>query len=240
VLVGDVNASKVMSEIEDKFGGLKSSSKEIQEYKKEKDRDEHYLGHPSFGKHLKIHGNTKSPMFMMAYQGEPLGTHKAYVMDILSSILGTGASSYLHQKYVKNKRPILNNISVSNFNMQKSGVFFISGELAGRSRLSKVRKILIKETKRICDKAIDDRAVQKTKNQFLVQYYAEIQSNSGVARFIGSTEKYYGDYKHYQKELEIYESITTDEVKKVCREIFKNNEQVFVSVWNKHKKVKGH
>lgn len=239
VVVGDINSSDVISQIKKKFGGLERSSKEIQKLKKDKDRDELYVANPSWGSHKKVYGNTKTPSFMMAYRGEPLGTRKAYVMDILSSILGSGASSYLHQKYVRNKRPTLNSISVSNYNLQKNGVFFISGGLQRGVSLEKVRRALVKETRSICEKGIDDRGVQKTKNQFLVMYYGEIQNNAGVASFIGSTEKYYGDYKHYQKELEIYDSITTDEVKKVCKEVFANNKQVFVSVWDKHKKAKG-
>lgn len=239
VVVGDVNSSEVISQIKKKFGDLDSSSKEIQEFKKEKDKDSRYVAKPTFGKHLKVHGNTKTAKFMMAYRGEPLGTRKAYVMDILSSVLGDGKSSFLYQKYVKSKKPILNSISVSNYNLQKNGVFFLSGELAGKTNLKKLKRTLIKETKTVCDKAIDDRGIQKTKNQFLVSYYGEIQSNAGVARFIGSTEKFYGDYKHYLKELEIYDSITTEEVKTVCREVFKGNQQVFVSVWDKHRKVKG-
>lgn len=239
VVVGDVDSSEIIAEIKDKFGGLKASSKEIQEFKKEKDLDKHYVSRPSFGKHVKVHGNTKSPIFMMAYRGDPLGTRKAYVMDILSTILGSGASSYFHQKYVRSKRPKLNSISVANYNLQKNGVFFISGELARATNLTKFRKTLIKETKRVCSKAISDRAVQKTKNQFLLSYYGGIQSNAGVAQFIGSTEKFYGDYNHYQKELEIYDSITTKEVIKICHEVFDDNTQVFVSVWDKHKKVKG-
>ncbi|MFT6070575.1 MAG: zinc protease [Bacteriovoracaceae bacterium] len=239
VVVGDVDSGDVISQIKKKFGDLERSSKEIQELKKEKDKDELYVANPSFGSHKKVYGNTKTPTFMMAYRGEPLGTRKAYVMDILSSILGVGGSSYFNQKYVKNKRPILNSVSVSNYNLQKNGVFFISGELGRNVKLENVRRTLVKDTRSLCEKAIDDRGVQKTKNQFLVMYYGEIQNNSGVASFIGATEKFYGDYKHYQKELEIYDSITTDEVKKTCKEVFAGNKQVFVSVWDKHKKAKG-
>ncbi len=239
VVVGNVKASDVMSQIKKKFGDLKPSSDEIKAYKKEKDNDSLYVAKPKWGKHFKYHGNSKNAIFMMAYRGEPLGTRKAYVMDILSNILGSGSSSYFYQKYVKSKSPLLNKISVSNYNLQKNGVFFIGGELRSRTNLDKFRRTLQRETKSVCSKGIDDRGVQKTKNQFLVSYYGSVQDNAGVASFIGSTEKYYGDYKYYEKELEIYDSITTEEVIKVCNEVFSGNQQVFVSVWDRHKKVKG-
>ena len=111
--------------------------------------------------------------------------------------------------------------------------------MAERTNLNRFRKTLLKETKRLCKTAITDRGVQKTKNQFLVSYYGSVQNNAGVASFIGSTEKFYGDYKYYEKELEIYDSITTDEVKKVCHEVFDTDKNIFVSVWDRHKKVKG-
>ena len=239
VVVGDVDSSEVISQIKKKFGNLDASSKEIKEFKKQKDKDELYVAKPKWGKHFKYHGNSKNAVFMMAYRGEPLGTRKAYVMDILSNVLGGGASSYLYQKYVKSSKPILNRISASNYNLQKNGVFFIGGELQGRTNLDKFRRTLIKDTSRLCKTAINDRGIQKTKNQFLISYYGSVQDNAGVASFIGSTEKYYGDYKYYEKELAIYDSITTEEVKKVCHEVFSDNQQLFVSVWDKHKKAKG-
>lgn len=239
VIVGDVDSGDVISQIKKRFGNLKRSSEEIQKFKAGKDKDENFVAKTQWGGHFKYHGNTKNALFMMAYKGDPLGTRKAYVMDILSNILGGGASSHFYQKYVKSKNPILNSISVSNYNLQKNGVFFIGGELAGRTNLNKFKRTLLKETKRLCKTAINDRGVQKTKNQFLVSYYGSVQNNSGVASFLGSTEKFYGDYKYYEKELEIYDSITTEEVRNVCNEVFDTNKHIFVSVWDRHKKVKG-
>jgi zinc protease len=68
-------------------------------------------------------------MFFLAFQGVKVGEKDAYSLDILSSVLGDGQSSYLHQKYVANTKPLLTNVFASNYTMQESGVFFMGGQL---------------------------------------------------------------------------------------------------------------
>ena len=61
---------------------------------------------------------------MVSYPGEPLGTRKAFVMDLLSSILGGGASSYLNQTYVERKKPIFSSIAAANYNLKNAEFSF--------------------------------------------------------------------------------------------------------------------
>ncbi len=238
VIAGDVHADHAFDQIEKRFGHFKKSSAKIVAYKKEKDRAALYRHQGRYWRDIKLHGTNPNPIFMMAFKGEPLGTRKSFVMDILSSMLGDGESSYFHQKFVKSKRPLLNNIGVGNYTLKKNGVFYISGELLGRTKLSSFKKTLIKNTKLLCHQALDERSLQKTKNQYLVHFFKQMQTNSGVAHTIGLNELIYDDYLFHEKELKIYNSITLEEVKKTCRDVFAKGESIFLSVWEKHPKSK--
>ena len=66
-----------------------------------------------------------------------------------------------------------------------------------------------------------------------------LNSNSGVASFLGNREVYYGDYGFYKKEFEIYNSVSVDELKDACRKYLKKDNSLFLSIWNKNPKVKG-
>ena len=59
---------------------------------------------------------------------------------------------------------------------------------------------------------------------------------SGIAGFLGNREIYYGDYNFYQKEIEIYNSVTVDELKLACSEHLTKKNSMFFSIWNKNKK----
>jgi len=237
VIVGDVDADETIMKIEKKFGALPASTAMLA-LKKELDQPQLYRHQGVYKREIKSYGTSPTPIFMLAYKGEPLGTYKSFVMDMLSSILGDGQSSYLTQKYIKGKRPLLNNINVANYNLKYSGVFFLSGELLAKTNYKRFKKNLLRETRKMCKTAITERTLQKTKNQYLIGYYRDIQSNAGVARFLGMRENFYNDYSYYKKELDIYNKITVQEVKDVCHEIFDKQEYILVSLWDKYKKKK--
>jgi len=234
VITGDVDAEKVYREIKKKFGKIKASD-DLNNLKKELDAGGNYKLKPLKGREYHLHSSSPNPIFIAAYQGEPLGTRKAFVFDLLSSMLGLGASSYLTQKYVERKNPIFSNIYVSNYNLKNSGVFFIKGDLLKGTSLSRVRRMLKKDIKKFCKgEALNPRALQKTKNQYLISYYSDIDTNAGLASFLGLRETFFGDYRYYKKELEIYESITLKEIVDTCKKVFVSGEHALFTVWNKN------
>ena len=143
VIVGDVDTKKTLALIKKHFGKLKKQEK-LTEVKKQVDRKRSYKGAVLNGQKISLHGSAPNPIFIGAYQGEPLGTRKAFVLDVLSSMLSGGASSYLTQKYVLGKKPLLSQIYLANYNLKNSGVLFIKGELLKGTSLSRMKKIFSK------------------------------------------------------------------------------------------------
>lgn len=237
VIVGDVDADKTIALIKEKFGSIARNSG-LAKLKEDGDKASRYQSHAKLNRNVEVHSTNPNPIFMMAYQGDKLGAANSYVLDILSSILGDGASSYLNQKYVLGKRPALSNIYAANYSLKHSGVFFIGGELLKQTRFKKFRKKIVRDSSRFCHGPLTERNLQKTKNQYLIHYFNALETNAGVASFIGTTENIYGDYRFYKKELDIYNAITLDQVKSACLKLFKAKNQIFVSVWNKHKAKK--
>lgn len=238
VIVGDFDKSETRSWLEDSFGNIEKNP-ELESIKAKHDTPEAYKTQAQFKREVRIHAQSKKPMFMMSYKGEKLGTRRSYVLDLLSSMLGSGESSHLNQLYVQTQKPDLSSISVGNYNLKYNGVFYISGELLDGVSLSGFRKRLLKDSLRFCEEGVSERALQKTKNQYLVGYYDELNTNAGLASFLGLRENFFGDYRHYLKELETYSSIKIDEVKEVCQDVFADQEQIFLSVWDKHPQEKG-
>jgi zinc protease len=238
VIAGDVDADEVYKQVKEKFGPLSPSSKEMKKYRMAKDSEALYKHQGQYKRHIKLNGTAKTPMFMLGFPGDALGSREGFVRDILASILGQGQSSYLNQKYVMGKRPLLSSISAANYTLKYNGVFWISGELLRGVNLKKIEKMLLKDISRLCDTAIDERSLQKTKNQYLVGYISEVEKNAGIAHFLGMRENVFGDYSFYKKELEIYNSITTNEVKKSCKSLFNLNKHIMVSIWDRHAKGK--
>jgi zinc protease len=233
LVAGDVDSDDVINKISKHYGDIPKSLT-IKEEKKKLDTAERFAFKAKFGQTYKINGTSPVPVFMFAYKGKPTGTRESQVMDLLGAIIGSGESSYLYQRYVNGKRPRLSRVGASNRTMRNNGVFFLHGTLLKKTNLRRFKKELFKDRKKICGKAVTDRALSKAKNQFLLGYYKAIQTNSGVASFLGSNENFMGSYDFYKQELAVYDQITAEEVRSACKKIFSSDEHIFISLWDKH------
>ena len=238
VVVGDVNASNVYRMVKNKYGKL-TFNKELEGLKTKLDQKSKYNFSSFKPKEIQLNAMAKITIFISAYKGVKLNSREALVLDLLSSMLSGGVSSHLHQKYVEAKRPLFSSIGLSNYNLKNSGVVFLKGNLLKGTSLSRVRRLIKKESKRFCsDKVLTQRELQKTLNKYMVDYYSGLTSNSGIASFVGLRESLFGDYEYYKKELEIYSNISLDEIKKSCKKLFNSGEGIFLHVWEKNPKKK--
>ena len=235
-VVGDVDPEKTIALIEKYYGSI-PASKELTSLKQKSASPEIFMARPQLNKEYKLYATNPLPKFTLAFQAEKLATRKAYIMDLLAMILGNGGSSYLQQRYVRSDMPMLTDIGLSNFNLIHGGIFYFSGDLTPESKVEDIKSTLFKDFPLMCTEAITGRALDKAKNQILASGYSQLKSNSGVASTIVRNQKWYGDYNYGLKELEIYKSITADEVKKVCKEVLKPDQSIFISTWDQYPKT---
>jgi zinc protease len=235
-IVGDVDPDKTIELIKEKYGSI-PRSKGLMELKSKRDEAVKYVSKAKLNTEYKLYSTNPNPKFMLAYPGEKIGTRKAFVMDILAYMLGTGGSSYLTQKYVKSDKPLFTDISIGNYNLRHSGVFYFSGEVMDGVPFDTAKTKFMGDVKNFCKEGIEAHALAKTKNQIVVQAYHQLKTNSGVASTIMTNEKLYGDYNFGIKEMEIYQSITEAEVKSACEEILNHSGNILLSVWDKNPKT---
>ena len=233
VIVGDVNAEQVINEIERKYGEIPSQTK-LEKIKKD------HLNKLGFGFKIKLpssvalKGSSPTPLIMKSYQAVKIGVREGFVLDILSSILGDGDSSYLNQKLVLNSQPQMLSVYAANFTLMESGVFFVGGKLLEGTDLKKFQNSLETIINNSCDSALSERALEKVKNQYLYQMVSQLDTNAGLAQFLGDREVHYGDYNFYKKEMEIYNSISLKELKDVCHKYLYKKPNLDMSIWNKN------
>jgi len=233
LVVGDIDYDKTYEMIKKYFGPIPASEalaslkaqREVGfESKLNKNETDHYQG------------KSENPMFTLAFPGVKYGSRDGYVGDILSSVLAGSKSSFLNKKYVEGKAPILNSISASNYTLENTGVFFVMGEIGKKYNLDTLKTDLLKDFKNFCSNEINDREIQKVKNKYLIHFYDELQTNAGVANYLGTLESHLGDFTKYVDEIKTYQSITTAEVKKACSEFLLSKNHYYMSVWKNNSK----
>lgn len=237
-IAGDVDPDAVIKQIREKFEDIPASTNLV-ELKKQKSDSELFKSKAKYGTEYKVYATNPNPKFMMAFPAEKIGTRKAYVMDVISNMLAGGGSSFLVQRYVKADEPLLQDISVANYNLTNAGVFYFSGEVTEGKTIEPVKKQLTDDLKIMCESAINDRSLQKTKNQIMANGYQELKSNAGVASAIVRNEKWFADPNYGLKEMEIYNSVTTKEAMDTCKELLEKTPSIFISAWDKYPKTAG-
>lgn len=232
VLAGDVDVKSAQALIKERFGHIPSSPTVKEAHESLTDED----FTPKLSQNLVIarKGESPSPLFMLAWPTVKAGHPKGYALDVLSSILGSGKSSALINQYILIPRPMATSMYAAHQQLEKAGFFFIGGELVRGVKLENFRRDLTARMRAFCDSEVTARNIQKVKNNYLVDLYSGLDSNAGLAQFLGERQLLFGDWKKYQEELALYEKVTVEDVKAVCQELAVSK-NVFVSVWNQHK-----
>jgi predicted Zn-dependent peptidase len=69
-------------------------------------------------------------------------------------------------------------------------------------------------------------------------HFKALQTNSGLAEFLGNYEVAYGDYKRYQQDLRDLMSVTTEEIKSECQALIDRHPRpAFFSIWDQYEKT---
>jgi zinc protease len=235
-ITGDVDPVKTLEEIKEKYGSIKST-KDLKELKRNRDLPKNYEFKAKLGTEYNYYASNPNYKFMYAFPGQKVGTHEAFVLDILSSMLANGGSSYLVQKYVQTEKPLMTEIALSSYNLLHSGVVYFTGELMDGVSVDQFKKTFFPEMKNFCKEGLDEHNLQKAKNQIMAQAYHQMKTTAGMASTILNNERFYGDYNFGIKEMQIYLGVTLAEVQKSCDQYLNNSKGILVSVWNQNPKA---
>lgn len=237
LVVGDIQYADTLSKIERYFSAIPASV-ELEKIKSAKDHSAHYESSLKADKIEKIYGQSEKPLFMWTVPSTAYGQREAYVLDFLAHILGESNSSFLQQKYVMSAKPLLSSVYASNYNLMNTGVFMVGGEFLVNSDLGTFRDNLKKQLKLFCDTELTDINLLKAKNHALLKFYDDLDTNHGVADYLGTMEIFMKDYRHYEKEMNIYQQISVQDLKDECQKLLVKKSYM-LGLWDKYtKKIK--
>ena len=239
VIAGDVDANIIFEKVSRAFGDMKSSSPKIKKYRKQINDPDLYRHRAIYGREVKIYGSNPQPMFALIYPGFDSRDDRLYAIKALASMSINATSSWFYQRYVKSKNPMVSDISGYHTTFKLNGFFSISGQLLPGTNIDQFKNHLIADTHTLCDKddIINERNLQKIKNNLMLSYYDTIKTNAGMAKLLGKTELHHGDYRHYKNEIAAYNKLTVPQIKRICREILQQKDNhIFFTQWNKHPK----
>ncbi|MDB5232643.1 MAG: zinc protease [Chitinophagaceae bacterium] len=152
-----------------------------------------------------------------------------YVADLISEILGGGASSRLHQQLVKEKK-LFSSIDCYHFGTVDPGLLTIDGKLVKGVKMETAEEGIKEVIDQLQNAMITEAELQKVKNK--TESVIAFEDMSVMSR-AGSLAFYelLGDASLFNVELERYQAITVEEIqrfsKKILEETNSNTLQYF-------------
>ncbi len=171
--------------------------------------------------------NIQIPMVVAAYRTPSMKTRDARVLDMISTILSDGKSSRLYKKIVDDKKMALQ-IGAFSFNQEDYGSYILYGMPQGDTKTEAILKEVDDEIVKLQTELISERDLQKLKNKYDNNYVSSNSTVEGVAENLASYYLLYGDVNLVNTEIEIYRSITREEIRDVAKKYLNPNQRLIL------------
>ena len=154
-------------------------------------------------------------------------TRDARVLDMISNLLSNGKSSRLYKRIVDDKKMALQ-IGAFNINQEDYGSYVIFGLPLGETPTANILKEIDDEILKLQTELISEKDFQKLQNKTETQYVSSIATIEGIAENLASYYLLYGDVNLINTDIDIYRSITREEIRDIARKYLNPNQRLIL------------
>ena len=174
--------------------------------------------------HKTVTGEVPSRAIYLAFKMSSRLERDFYVVDLISDILSSGRSSRFYQRLIKDQQ-LFSFIDAYISGTTDPGLFIIDGRLMEGVTMEEARTAIWKELTDISTILMSERELEKIKNKaesnLVFSESSALNKSMSLAYF-----EYLENADLINKEVEIYQSITAEEIKKVAAELLDPNAHV--------------
>ncbi len=171
--------------------------------------------------------NIQIPMIVAAYRTPSMKTREARVLDFISAYLSDGPSSKLYKKIVDEKKMALQ-IGAFSFSQEDYGSYIVYGLPMGTFTAADILREADEEIAKLQQELISERDLQKLQNKFENRYVSSNSSIEGIAENLASSYLLYKDVNLVNTEIDIYRSITREEIREVAKKYLNPNQRLIL------------
>lgn len=213
VVAGNVETEKVLQLSEKWFGSIPAGEKYVRQLPKEPAQNE--------ARRMEIKADVPIDVFVKAWHMPSRLERGYYVTDLITDILGGGASSRLYESLVKGKK-MFSSIECYHFGSIDDGLLAIEGKLVKGVNIEEAEKAVNEEVEKMKTELVDEKELQKVINKTESTILFEDMSVMSRANSLAYYELL-GDAELMNDELERYQSVTAQELLDESKRIFDEN-----------------
>tara|TARA_B100001057_G_scaffold416709_1_gene434911 strand:- start:14244 stop:15578 length:1335 start_codon:yes stop_codon:yes gene_type:complete len=171
--------------------------------------------------------NVQVPALLVGYITPKMNTRESRVLNLLSTYLSGGKSSVLYKKMVDNKKIALA-VQAINLAQEDYGTYLMLAIPIGEVTIDNLLTEIDEEITKVQNELISDRDFEKLQNIIESQFVSRNASIEGVANSLADYHTFYGDTGLINTEIDIYQSISKEEIKEVAKKYLMPNQRVIV------------
>ena len=169
--------------------------------------------------------NIQIPMVVAAYRTPSMKTRDARVLDMISTFLSDGKSSKLYKKIVDDKKMALQ-VGAFSFSQEDYGMYILYGMPQGDTKTDAILSEMDAEIVKLQNELISEKDLQKLKNKYESNYVNSNASVEGIAENLATYYQLYGDVNLINTEIDIYRSITREEIRDIAKKYLNPNQRL--------------
>lgn len=163
----------------------------------------------------------------VAYQGLPQGHADMYALDLASYILGSGSSSRLHKRLVYQAQ-LATSAEAYHFSLKDHGLFSVGLSLKPGQSQEKALELVYNEIFKLRTQYVTVAELQKAKTLAMKSFVDGLVTIDEKARALAATEIITGSYENLFTDLEKYNKVTAEDIKRVCAKMLNTNQRSIV------------
>jgi len=171
--------------------------------------------------------NVQFPAVYMAFHVPAEGHPDYYAMALLSDILTNGESSRLYQKLVYEKK-IAQDVTSHVYNLEHPGLFWISATAMSSTTAESLENEVLSELDRIVRQPVDERELQKVKNQVRATITFGKQRADQKADLLAHYAIIRGSTALINTEINRFMMITIDNLQRVAQKYLSMNNRTVI------------
>jgi len=172
--------------------------------------------------------NIQKPAVMQAYLTPSMKDRDAYALDMLSTYLSSGKSSVFYKKLVDQEKKALM-VGAFNLSQEDYGTYIIFAiPMNDKISLDELTKEIDAEIAKVQTNLISEKDYQKLLNKFENNFVNANTSMKGIANNLARYHVLYGNTDLINKELDIYKSMTREDLRRVAQKYLNKNQRVLL------------
>jgi zinc protease len=220
VVAGDIDVPSVKKMIQDYFGTIPRGKDVVRNLPKE-DPITEAISAKGYDANIQI------PAVVAAYRTPSFKDRDSYVLNMISNYLSSGKSSKLYKKIVDEKKMALQ-VGAFNVSQEDYGLYLLFGLPLGEVKLNDIIAEIDEEIVKLQSELISEKDYQKLQNKFENQFVNSNSSISGIANSLARYYMLYGDTNLINNEIDIYKSITREDIQAVAKKYLNPNQRLIL------------